>query len=664
MKPLLEVAVDTGGTFTDFVILKAGRLHLHKVPSRPDNPSLAVRQGLDDLELDPAIVTLIHGTTVATNALLERKGARLCLITDAGFEDVLRIGRQNRSDLYDLQVSRPEPLVRPEDIFGLTPETLNLLFREEDPPYLHHRLLAPLQTRQPEIVCVCLLGAYEDAGVESRLKVWLERHGFRAITSSEVLPEFREFERFSTTVLNAYVAPIMERYIEQLDTRLGLANLQIMQSNGGTLSARTIGREAIHTLLSGPAGGVVGARALAYHLGYDQLITFDMGGTSTDVSLLPGKILYTTDSSFHGWPARIPMIDIHTVGAGGGSLAWMDLGGLLKVGPQSAGADPGPACYGRGREITVTDANVHLGRIQPDFFLGGRMPLFPENTGPGLDQLAAACGQTPREVAEGIVTIANQHMLRALRVISIQRGFNPADFILATFGGAGGLHAAALARELGIRRVLITPCAGVLSALGLLLAEVIKNFQLPAFLEYPAATDAISPSDVASILEQLGETARRDMAREGYTPNELVLNPTVDVRYVGQSWEINIPYQPDSLGSDLRRRHRELYGYVPAGRGWEIINVRLQAVGQRPHPDLDQLRPPAYRPAPRPLTRRPVTWQNHPADTPFFRWTDLTADHPVGGPAVILDDYSTVWVPPDFSVALNAIGGLELCPLS
>jgi len=662
MKPALEVAVDTGGTFTDFVMLREGRLHLHKVPSRPENPSLAVKQGLSDLQLDPATVTLIHGTTVATNALLERKGARLFLVTNAGFEDVLRIGRQNRADLYDLRVSRPEPMVGDEDVLGLDPAALEQLRHQDNPAELND-LLARLNARQPEIVCVCLLDAYEDSAAEERLKAWLERHGRRAITSAEVLPEFREFERFSTTVLNAYVAPIMERYIQQLDSRLGLANLQIMQSNGGTLSARTIGREAIHTLLSGPAGGVVGARALAEHLGYDQLITFDMGGTSTDVSLLPGKILYTTDTAFHGWPARIPMIDIHTVGAGGGSLAWMDLGGLLKVGPQSAGADPGPACYGRGREITVTDANVFLGRIQPDFFLGGRMPLQPDNIRPGLHRLATACGKTPLETAEGIVTIANQHMLRALRVISIQRGFNPADFVLATFGGAGGLHAAALARELGMGRVLVLPCAGVLSALGLLMAEVIKNFQLPAFLGYPAATDAIPAADAAPILEQLAETARRDMAREGYAPEDLRLTPSVDVRYVGQSWEINIPYRPESLGADLHRRHRELYGYVPAGQGWEIINVRLQAVGQRPHPDLAQLRPPAGRPVPEPVTRRPVTWHDRRPDTPFYRWADLPVAHRLDGPAVILDDYSTVWVPPDFSVFLNAIGGLELCPL-
>ena len=661
MPHLTDVAVDTGGTFTDFVILDQGRLALHKVPSRPGNPTLAVESGLSDLNLQPSAVRLVHGTTVATNALLERKGARLFLVTEAGFEDVLRIGRQNRDHLYDLRVTRPEPLFAAGHVLGVPRSAPRPGAEPElDPDFLQNTLLPALRQAGPELVCVCLLDSYENPEDELAIKKYLESHDFRVVTSHEVLPEFREFERFSTTMLNAYVAPIMTRYIHELDGNLGLANLQIMQSNGGTLSAKSIGREAIHTLLSGPAGGVVGAQAVAAHMGYDQLITFDMGGTSTDVSLLPGNIQYTTDTYFHGWPARIPMINIHTVGAGGGSIAWMDAGGLLKVGPRSAGADPGPACYGRGQDLTVTDANVFLGRIPPSRFLGGRMALRTECITPILHDLAKACGKSPEETAEGIITIANQHMLRALRVISIQRGFNPADFVLVTFGGAGALHAAALARELGIRRVLIPPCAGVLSALGLLMAEVIKNFQVPVFKSFPAEAVSISPDELLDHLRRLEERAAAEMAPEGFQPGDLRLIPSVDMRYQGQSWEVNIPYRPETVGSDFRRRHDELYGYVPSGRGWEIVNLRVQAVGVRSHPDLSRLATERRHKTLAPLETRSVIHHGRKLDTPCYQWEDLPLDSEVQGPAIILDNFTTVWVPPGYQSAINAIGGLEL----
>lgn len=660
MSDWIDLAVDTGGTFTDFVLLTGRQVRLHKVPSRPDNPARAVSRGLADLGCDPARVRLVHGTTVATNALLERKGARLFLVTDAGFEDVLVIGRQNRRSLYNLRVSRPEGLVPPGCVFGLQPDG--------DGPsldsYLREILLPLLRRSTPEVVCVCLIGAYQDPERERAVAGFLEAEGIRAVASHDVLPEFREFERFSTTVINAFVAPVMERYIRELDAALGVATLQIMQSNGGTLSARSIGREAIHTLLSGPAGGVVGSRAIAHHLGIEQIMTFDMGGTSTDVCLVPGRIPYTTEADFLGWPARIPIIDIHTVGAGGGSIARLDPGGLLKVGPESAGSDPGPVCYGRGDDLTVTDANVFLGRIPADHFLGGRMQLQAERILPRLQEMEARCGKTPLELAEGIVAIANQHMLRALRVISIQRGFNPADFTLLTFGGAGGLHAAPLARELRIRRVLVPPGAGVLSALGLLMADTVKNYQLPAFLAAAAEDEGIAADRVRPLLAELRAQAETELAREGFSPGDIITTPSVDVRFQGQSWEINLPFQAETVGRDFRQRHEELFGYVPSGRGWEIINVRLQAVGPRPHPDLDRLTALPAGGDGQPLFRRPVFRQGQSLDTPFYQWTNLIPEAPVPGPAVILDNFATVWVPPDFQAVLNRIGGVELCPVS
>src|SRR5262245_38307584 len=435
-----------------------------------------------DAELDPPAGSvaggdIVHGSTVATNAVLERKGARVALVATAGFEDVLRIGRQTRRELYNFLVQDRQPLVEPGLTFGIRErlDASGALLEPLDESGLD-ALMATLQACEVEAVAVCLLHSYVNPDHEARVAARLERAGFVVSASHRVLPEYREFERFSTTVVNAYVTPLMARYLTALEERLredsdaGGVRLSIMQSNGGSISAARAKQAAVQTILSGPAAGAVGAHAVGTAAGYPQIIGFDMGGTSTDVTLIDGSIGVTTESTVGDFPVRLPIIDIHTVGAGGGSIAYLDAGGALRVGPRRAGADPGPVCYGKGTELTVTDANLLLGRLDPDYFLGGRMSLDLARTRDAARAFAARLGLTDTALAEGIVRVANANMERAIRVVSVQRGFDPRDFALLAFGGAGGMHACEIAETLDIGTVIAPKTAGVLSALGMLLA--------------------------------------------------------------------------------------------------------------------------------------------------------------------------------------------------
>ena len=475
------IGIDTGGTFTDFVYKEGDRWGIYKILSTPSNPADAIIEGLKYIA-EGKHKKIVHGSTVATNAILERKGAKTALITNKGFEDIIEIGRQNRSRLYDLAY-RKEPALVPSALrFGIPGRILNN--GDEHTPLDHEevkRIIGILNDNNIESIAVCLLYSYVNPAHENKTKEMLQSLDIPVSLSHEILSEFREYERTSTTVINAYVSPKMQNYIGTLIKHTGKNDhLSIMQSNGGSISADTATRESVRTILSGPAGGAVGAFEIGRMAGYSKIITFDMGGTSTDVSLMDGKLSLTTQSLISGLPIRVPMIDIHTVGAGGGSIASMDTGGALRVGPESAGADPGPICYGKGDRITVTDANLYLGRIIPEHFLGGNMALKRDKLETSFKLFSRETGLSSIELAEGILAVANTAMEKAIRVISVERGFNPGDFTLLSFGGAGGLHAAFLARLLNIPKVIIPANPGTLSAMGMLMADVIKDYSLPS----------------------------------------------------------------------------------------------------------------------------------------------------------------------------------------
>ncbi len=527
-----RIGVDTGGTFTDFVRVDEQGITVHKVRSTPDDPSRAILAGIREIAGASAEAEVTHGSTVATNALLEREGSRVALITTAGFEDVLLIGRQTRAELYNFMVEGRRPLIEPGLTFGvrerlaadgsvLTPLDLSAI----------PSLIESLHAAKADSVAVCLLHSYANPIHERILAEGLRAAGFLVSASHEILPEYREFERWSTTAVNAYVTPLMASYLSRLAAGLGstagASTLRIMQSNGGSISAAYASRAAVQTILSGPAAGVVGAQAVGESSGFPRLITFDMGGTSTDVSLIDGAIGTTVDSVVGDFPVRLPVLDIHTVGAGGGSIAWLDSGGSLRVGPRSAGADPGPACYGKGTELTVTDANLLLGRLDPAYFLGGRMALDLDRTRALAKALATKLNLTERTLAEGIVRIANANMERAIRVVSVQRGHDPRDFALLAFGGAGGLHACALAHSLDIATVLIPEHSGVLSALGMLLADVSKDYSTSIL----KPTSAVTERELQQALAPLKERACADLGAEGFNVIDMLLEPSLDMRY-------------------------------------------------------------------------------------------------------------------------------------
>jgi len=659
----MRIGIDIGGTFTDFVLFDetTGTFQTQKALSTPHDPAEAVLHQLSIINNQLSIVNdnsptsnqssalhIVHGSTVATNALLERKGAVTALVTTEGFRDVLEIGRQNRPELYDLFSRRSPALVPPELRFEVT-ERVNYrgqVIQPLDPAALEP-LIGELRAAGVTSVAVSLLFSFLAPEHEKVIANRLRQAGFFVSPSHEVLPEFREYERTSTTVVNAYVSPVMDRYLGRLERESGAADFRVMQSNGGSISAAQARREAVRCVLSGPAGGVVGARYVAEAAGFSQLLTFDMGGTSTDVSLCAGRAQVTTEAEIGGLPIRIPIIDIHTVGSGGGSIAYVDAGGALRVGPQSAGADPGPVCYGRGgRQPTVTDANLILGRLAADHFLGGRMALDLSTTEATLDQLAQEAGLplkpglTPAQTAAlGVIAVVNAHMERALRVISVQRGYDPRDFTLVSFGGAGGLHAADLARSLGIPRVLIPPNAATLSAFGMLAADVVKDYAQTIMRsgDTPSA-------ELEALMALLVEHGLADIAAEGVPPEQISLEPLLDMRYRGQSYELTVPFTP-TFTADFHTVHARAYGYSEPSVPVEVVNVRLRATGHLPRPPLTPL-PVQAQPTPAPFETRQVILADGPAETPFYEGKALQPSHHLVGPAVIVHPDTTVFLGP------------------
>jgi len=478
------LGVDTGGTFTDFVLYDGENYKVHKISSTPDDHSTAICDGIDYFnEVSFQYLTLIHGTTVATNTLLERKGAKVLLLTTKGFEDVIEIGRQNRGKLYDLFWTRKPALVPRQDRIGIS-ERVNskgMVLKELDGDEVR-TLMQSSNFEEFEAVAVCFINSYTNPVNEIKVQNILSSLNIPVSISYEVIPEFREYERTSTTVANSYLIPKVRGYMNSLNEKLKGAGIYVMQSNGGVITPEQAANEPVKVIASGPAGGVVGAYKIARHIGIDKVITYDMGGTSTDLSVCDGELKFTTEAVVDDIPIKTPMMDILTIGSGGGSIAYTDSGGALKVGPESAGADPGPACYGKGKYPTVTDANLMLGRIQSENFLGGRMKIDPNLSENSIKILNKSFAIDPLKLAEMIIKVANSNMERAIKVISVEKGYDPREFSLISFGGAGGLHACELARNIGLKRVIFPVNPGVLSALGMLFADSFKDYSKGFFL--------------------------------------------------------------------------------------------------------------------------------------------------------------------------------------
>ena len=584
----VRVGVDTGGTFTDFVFAagEAGNtLEIFKLASTPADPSRAIAAGLRTISEKTGVplerIEVVHGTTVGTNALLERRGARAALVTTRGFEDVLVIGRQARPELYNLNAVRPPPLV-PDDLrFGLrgrvtaTGEIIEPLDEAE-----LVRLVERLRKAKVESVAICLLFSFVDAGFEKQIARALAVLDVPLSVSHRILPEYREFERTSTVTINAYLQPLMGSYLKRLAAHT--PSLRVMQSSGGSISAAVAADEPVRTILSGPAGGVVGALRAARAAGFERVITFDMGGTSTDVALCERDGLrMTNEASVSGLPVAVSVMDIHTVGAGGGSIARVDEGGSLRVGPESAGADPGPACYGRAFLPTVTDAHVVLGHFGGAGLLGGGFALDEERSQKALAQLAAAMTRaagrrvSALEAAEGVLSVANTNMERALRRISVERGYDSREFALLPFGGAGGLHAVDLAHALRIPRIIVPNSAGALSAIGVLTADVVKDQSRTTMLELtPGVEQKLGP-----IFSELERSAAAALRREGFAKARQRHLRSLALRYKGQSFELEIKQTRGNLAASFHRAHRARYGYAQETNVIEVVSARVRSSG-------------------------------------------------------------------------------------
>jgi N-methylhydantoinase A len=657
----IVAGVDTGGTFTDIVLFQEGKLRVHKVLSTPRDPSRAILDGLGELDARENLGILVHGSTVATNAVLEQKGVVTGLITTAGFRDVLEIGRQTRPKLYDLRVQRIPPLVprarRMEVIERLDEKGAVLVPLDETSL---QAALEALHKANVEAVAISLLFSFTNPEHERHVAEAVRANGLYVSASYEILPEFREFERTSTVVLNAYVGPLIDRYLAHLEEDLPSSTvLRIMQSNGGSISSATARHEAARTLLSGPAAGTVGAAFVARNAGIEQIIALDIGGTSTDVSLVNGAITETTDGKIGGYPTRLPMIDIHTVGAGGGSVAWFDLGGALRVGPVSAGASPGPAAYGQGgSEATVTDAHVVLGRLRPEAFLGGSMQLNTAHAREAVARIARSLNTSLEEAALGIIRICNANMEAAIRVISVERGLDPRSFTLVAFGGAGPLHACELASALRIPRVLVPTTPGVLSALGMLVADTLKDYVRTVMIPIEGSQEILSTT-----LAGLEEQGRADLSREGISTDQQVIERYLDLRYVGQSYELTIPFEEESgqAAQQFHLAHERRFGYNDPNERIQVVNVRLKARGSVDLPVLERLTPdPQIEVKPVATGQVVFASSDGPAtyEVPVYDRASLLPGTTLSHPAIITQYDTTTVVPPAWSVSVDVFGNL------
>jgi N-methylhydantoinase A len=677
-----RLGIDVGGTFTDLALLheESGRLVFAKVPSVPADPSEGILNGITQILAEACVSPgevsyLAHGTTVSTNTLLQRKGAKTGLITTRGFRDLLEIARQRRPSLYDLHARKPATLV-PRELRLEVPERIMADGSVRIPldRQAVDRALRALAGERIEALAICLLYSYLHPEHEREV---LERArelfpGVFCSASHEVLPEFREYERLSTTVVNAYLGPAMAGYIQSFRRRvreLGILPAPyINQSNGGTIGIEEAARAPVRTLLSGPSAGVAGATWLAAKAGVASVVTFDMGGTSTDVSLVrEGVPALAFEREIAGIPIRIPALDIHTIGAGGGSIAWRDSGGALMVGPQSAGADPGPACYGRGGTLpTVTDSNLFLSRLSPKGLLGGRMPLDLGRAQQAIAELAETLGLSPLETARGIIRVVNANMARALRLVTVQRGVDPTRLALLAFGGAGPLHAGALARELGIPTILVPPGPGILCALGLL----VEDLRADAVRTWVRRLDADSLGPMDRVFTELEADATQWLDRERVPAERRQLSRWLDLRYEGQNYELLVPVPKEAWRQHsieaLRRRflqaHEETYGFAAEDEPIQVVNLRLIARGIPDPPEIPWQKPGGPDASSAMIDRRPVEFfeAGGNVDCPVYDRMRLAAGNRLRGPAIIEQFDSTTLLDPGQEARVDELGMLVI----
>jgi N-methylhydantoinase A len=663
-----RLGVDVGGTFTDLVLAVGDEVRVAKVPSTPHDQADGILAGLELLGVSPAdLARFAHGTTVGTNTVLERDGARVVLVTTAGFADLLVIGRQHRPALYDLAVVRPAPVVARGDVVEVA-ERLDadgsvvtaLTDAEVD------RVVARVGDLAPDAVAICLLHAFRDPTHEQRLEAALAPLGIPVSRATALLPTFREVERASTTALNAYVAPRMDRYLTSLERRLDDGGLraglmvEVMRSGGGTFAASVAAREPVHTLLSGPAAGAWGGAAIARAVGVEDAVAFDMGGTSTDVTLVRGGRPHTTaEGQIGGLPHAVTTTAIHTVGAGGGSIAWQDDGGALRVGPRSAGAEPGPACYGRGGTApTVTDADLLLGRLDASTRLGGAMALDVDAARDAVRRLADQLGLSVERTAAGIAAVVEAEMARALRVVSVEQGHDPRELALVAFGGAGGLHQAALAREVGFAHVVVPPSAGVLCATGLLAAPVTTDEARTVLV----GLDDADLDALAGTWRELAATA--EQALHDQDVDAAHVRWSADLRYRGQAFELEVPVSADAvtvedLAAGLHDAHRERYGYDQPDTPVEVVTLRVRAEGHRPDVPLPHWTGGGSVDDATVATRRLVV-EGDEQDVAVLARDRLAAGAAFDGPAVVTGVESTVWVAPWQTGRVDEVGALHL----
>ncbi len=656
----MRAGVDIGGTFTDFVLIDEGKLRIHKVPSSPQQPERAMLAGLSALSGGDltALEQVAHGSTVATNAILERKGARAALLTTAGFRDLLYIGRQDRPELYALQPRIAPPLIPRERCYEVR-ERLDARGQALLPLDMADldRAIDQMQADGIDAIAVCFLFSYVNAAHERQVQKRIMQRGLLAeawqvVLSSAVLPEFREYERASTASLEAYVRPVMSRYISRLERALPAAtSLRIMKSDGGVMRARRVRQAAINTALSGPAAGLIGAAQLAAAAGLHKIITLDMGGTSTDVALVAGAPVPRPEAAIDGLPLRGRMLDIETVGAGGGSLARVDAGGALRVGPESAGAKPGPAIYGLGGEqATLSDANAVLGRLDAARFLGGAMPLDLAAGQRALQKLSRPAGLSVAETAQGVVDIASVHIERAIRRVSIARGHDPRAFTLVAFGGAGPLHACEAAARLEIPRVLVPPAPGVLCALGLLLADVAVEFSESVMSAASASRLAALVADEA----RLRARAQAELAREGIAAADSICAASLDMRYAGQAYELNIPFSAEAIAA-FHRAHERSYGHALPERQVEIVNLRLHGSGITEKPSIRRVQEQRHAAAPFGEKAGP-----NGSALKLFEREALQAGAEFSGEALVFQLDSTTYLPPGWRARVDGMLNLLL----
>lgn len=648
------LGIDTGGTFTDFILYREGELTTHKVLSTPKAPEQAILQGIKELQLSPEDLMIVHGSTVATNALLEGKGVTTAYITNFGLGDVLSIGRQTRRELYNLQPEKISPPVAKEYCLE-TGGRLSASGEEIEPltEAQLEELAEKIKNLSPAAVAINLLFSYLDDTAEKRIAEIIPASIFVS-RSSAVLAEYKEYERGIATWLNSYVGPLVQDYLKRLQDALPNVPISVMQSAGGTIAAELAGQQAVHMLLSGPAGGLAAAKFMGDLTSQPRLLTFDMGGTSTDVAMIDAELQLSSESEIAGYPVAIPMVDMHTIGAGGGSIASIDAGGLLQVGPESAGADPGPACYGKGGKVaTVTDANLILGRLRADAFLGGGMQLDTNAAREAIKPIAEQLGLCIEEAAAGVITIANEHMAHALRVMSVQRGIDPAELSLVSFGGAGGLHVCALADALTMQRAMVPRYAGVLSALGMLVAPRSRELSQT----FTRLLNSLTEKEIEQHFALLYQQGVDALKEEGVKEQEINCEYSLDCRYLGQSYFLNVKWQdiPSAI-KDFQLLHAKRYGH-DLELDVELVNLRVSLKSPAEEIKLPALEKHAEE------NIRYTNLYGVEQDVPVYQRDSLSCSEKITGPALITETVSTTYLANGWSCEVGSSGCLLLTRL-